>query len=41
VNTRALLVLLVVLVLAIGAYVVYQNERDDVEIELPDVDINE
>jgi uncharacterized protein HemX len=39
-NNRGLLVLLVVIALAIGGYMVYENQQDDIEIELPDVDVN-
>lgn len=39
-NNRGWLMLLVVLVLAIGVYVVYDNQQDDIEIELPDVDFD-
>ena len=39
-NNRGWLMLLVVLVLAIGVYVVYDNQQDDIEIELPDVDLD-
>jgi len=38
-NSRGWLILLVVLVLAVGGYVAYESQQDDIEIDLPDVDI--
>lgn len=33
-------VLLVLLALGAVAYVIYDSQQDDIEIELPDVDVN-
>jgi hypothetical protein len=40
VNNRSLIVLMLLVVLLIGGYVVYENQQDDIEIELPDIDID-
>jgi hypothetical protein len=39
-NNRNVLWILVIVVLAIGGYMVYQDQQDDIEIELPDIDID-
>lgn len=36
-----LLALILIAMLAIGGYLIYQEQQDDIEIELPDVDIND
>ncbi|MEX2049454.1 MAG: hypothetical protein WEB90_07740 [Gemmatimonadota bacterium] len=40
-NNRSWLMLLVVLVVAIGGYLVYDNQQDDIEIDFPDIEIND
>lgn len=40
-NSRAWLMLLVVLVVAIGGYLVYEDQQDDIEIDLPDIELND
>jgi hypothetical protein len=40
-NNRSWLMLLVILVVAIGAYLIYDNQQDDIEIDLPDIEIND
>jgi hypothetical protein len=39
-NNRALMVLILVVVLVVGGYVVYQNQHDDITVELPNIDIH-
>ena len=40
-NNRSWLVLLVVLVVVIGGYLIYDNQQNDIEIDLPDIEIND
>jgi hypothetical protein len=40
-NNRSWLMLIVILVVAIGGYLVYDNQQDDIEIDLPDIEIND
>jgi hypothetical protein len=35
-----LLAMILIVVLAIGAYMIFEEQQDDIEIELPDIDIN-
>lgn len=40
-NNRSWLMVLVILVVAIGGYLIYDNQRNDIEIDLPDIEIND
>jgi hypothetical protein len=40
-NNRSWLMLIVILVVAIGGYLVYDSQQDDIEIDLPDIQIND
>ncbi len=40
-SARTLITVLIVLILALGGYMIYDSQQDDIDIDLPDIEINE